>query len=69
MKPIFLLDVNVLIAAAWPTHRARVKVQAWLANPVIPSEARDLPFATNASRPSIKQLAIDNYTLTCYNVP
>lgn len=27
----FLLDVNVLIAAAWPTHDAHAKVQAWLA--------------------------------------
>jgi uncharacterized protein len=26
----FLLDVNVLIATAWPTHHAHEKVQQWL---------------------------------------
>jgi uncharacterized protein len=26
----FLLDVNVLIATAWPTHRAHQKVQEWI---------------------------------------
>jgi uncharacterized protein len=26
----FLLDVNVLIAAAWPTHQAHQKVQEWI---------------------------------------
>ena len=26
----FLLDVNVLIAIAWPTHQAHQKVQEWL---------------------------------------
>lgn len=31
MKAGFLLDVNVLIAMAWPTHRAHEKVQVWLA--------------------------------------
>jgi len=31
VKAIFLLDVNVLIAAAWPTHGAHAKVQGWLA--------------------------------------
>ena len=31
MKAVFLLDVNVLIAMAWPTHRAHEKVQEWLA--------------------------------------
>ena len=31
MRAGFLLDVNVLIAMAWPTHRAHVKVQEWLA--------------------------------------
>ena len=31
MKASFLLDVNVLIAMAWPTHRAHEKVQEWLA--------------------------------------
>ena len=31
MKTIHLLDVNVLVAAAWPTHRDHEKVQAWLA--------------------------------------
>ncbi len=31
MKAGFLLDVNVLIAMAWPTHRAHEKVQEWLA--------------------------------------
>ncbi len=30
MKAGFLLDVNVLIAMAWPTHRAHEKVQDWL---------------------------------------
>ena len=30
MKASFLLDVNVLIAMAWPTHRAHEKVQEWL---------------------------------------
>lgn len=30
MKAGFLLDVNVLIAMAWPTHRAHEKVQEWL---------------------------------------
>jgi len=31
VKSTFLLDVNVLIAAAWPTHSAHTKVQNWLA--------------------------------------
>jgi uncharacterized protein len=31
MSADFLLDVNVLIAAAWPTHQAHEKVQQWLA--------------------------------------
>ena len=31
MKAGFLLDVNVLIAMAWPTHRAHEKAQEWLA--------------------------------------
>lgn len=31
MKNGFLLDVNVLIAMAWPTHQAHPKVQEWLA--------------------------------------
>ena len=31
MKAGFLLDVNILIAMAWPTHRAHAKVQDWLA--------------------------------------
>jgi uncharacterized protein len=31
VKGSFLLDVNVLIAMAWPTHRAHEKVQEWLA--------------------------------------
>jgi len=26
----FLLDANVLVAAAWPTHQAHTKVQRWL---------------------------------------
>lgn len=30
MKRCFLLDANVLIAMAWPTHRAHQKVQEWL---------------------------------------
>jgi uncharacterized protein len=30
VKAGFLLDVNVLIAMAWPTHRAHEKVQEWL---------------------------------------
>ena len=30
MKAGFLLDVNVLIAMAWPTHSAHEKVQEWL---------------------------------------
>lgn len=30
MKASFLLDVNVLVAMAWPTHSAHRKVQAWL---------------------------------------
>ncbi len=32
MKAGFLLDVNVLIAMAWPAHRAHEKVQEWLAH-------------------------------------
>src|SRR5437764_12681828 len=36
VKAGFLLDVNVLIAMAWPTHRAHEKVQEWL-----PRHARD----------------------------
>lgn len=32
MKAGFLLDVNVLIAMAWPTHRDHEKVQEWLAH-------------------------------------
>lgn len=31
MTTIFLLDVNVLIAASWPAHQAHEKVQDWLA--------------------------------------
>jgi toxin-antitoxin system PIN domain toxin len=31
VKAGFLLDANVLIAMAWPTHRAHEKVQGWLA--------------------------------------
>jgi toxin-antitoxin system PIN domain toxin len=31
VKAGFLLDVNVLIAMAWPAHRAHEKVQEWLA--------------------------------------
>lgn len=31
MKNGFLLDVNVPIAMAWPTHQAHPKVQQWLA--------------------------------------
>jgi hypothetical protein len=31
VKGGFLLDVNVLIAMAWPTHRGHEKVQGWLA--------------------------------------
>jgi len=30
VKAVFLLDVNVLIAMAWPTHRAHEKVKEWL---------------------------------------
>ena len=30
MKTAFLLDVNVLIATAWPTHQAHQKVQQWI---------------------------------------
>ena len=32
MKAGFLLDVNVLIAMAWPTHRDHKKVLEWLAH-------------------------------------
>ena len=32
MKAGFLLDVNVLIAMAWPTHRDHEKVLEWLAH-------------------------------------
>ncbi len=32
MSNAFLLDVNVLIAMTWPTHRAHGKVQQWLAH-------------------------------------
>jgi toxin-antitoxin system PIN domain toxin len=30
VKSGFLLDINVLIAMAWPSHRAHDKVQEWL---------------------------------------
>jgi hypothetical protein len=30
VKADFLLDVNVLIAMAWPTHRSHENVQEWL---------------------------------------
>jgi toxin-antitoxin system PIN domain toxin len=30
VKAVFLLDVNVLIAMAWPTHSAHEKVKEWL---------------------------------------
>jgi len=33
VKAGFLLDVNVLIAMAWPTHRAHEKAQEWLCAP------------------------------------
>lgn len=32
MTAAFLLDVNVLVAMTWPTHRAHGKVQQWLAH-------------------------------------
>lgn len=32
MKAGFLLDVNVLIAMAWPDHEAHEKVQEWLSH-------------------------------------
>lgn len=32
MKAGFLLDVNVLVAMAWPTHSAHKRVQEWLAS-------------------------------------
>ena len=31
MKGGYLLDVNVLVAMAWPTHQAHTRVQQWLA--------------------------------------
>ncbi len=31
MNATYLLDVNVLIAAAWPAHLAHAKIQEWLA--------------------------------------
>jgi len=31
VKGAFLLDVNVLLAMAWPAHRSHEKVQEWLA--------------------------------------
>ena len=31
MSAGFLLDVNVLIAVAWPTHQSRERVQQWVA--------------------------------------
>lgn len=31
MSQVFLLDVNVFIAMAWPAHRDHDKVQHWLA--------------------------------------
>jgi uncharacterized protein len=31
VKTGFLLDVNVFVAMAWPTHRAHEKVREWLA--------------------------------------
>jgi len=30
VKGVFLLDVNVLIAMAWPTHSAHERVKGWL---------------------------------------
>jgi toxin-antitoxin system PIN domain toxin len=30
VKAVFLLDVNVLIAMAWPTHGAHERVKEWL---------------------------------------
>jgi len=30
LNAAFLLDVNVLIATAWPTHEAHQKVQQWI---------------------------------------
>jgi uncharacterized protein len=30
VKAVFLLDVNVLVAMAWPTHSAHEKVKQWL---------------------------------------
>jgi hypothetical protein len=30
LSTCYLLDVNVLIAVAWPTHQAHEKVQQWL---------------------------------------
>jgi toxin-antitoxin system PIN domain toxin len=32
VKAGFLLDVNVLVAMAWPTHSAHKRVQEWLAS-------------------------------------
>jgi predicted nucleic acid-binding protein len=30
LKTAFLLDINVLITTAWPTHQAHQKVQQWI---------------------------------------
>jgi toxin-antitoxin system PIN domain toxin len=30
VSAVLLLDVNVLIATAWPTHQAHMRVQQWL---------------------------------------
>lgn len=32
MKASFLLDVNVLVPMAWPTHQAHGKVQQWISS-------------------------------------
>jgi uncharacterized protein len=62
VKSIFLLDVNVLIAAAWPTHHAHAKVQAWLAKHAIEGWATcpltELAFVRILSNPAFSPHAL-----------
>jgi toxin-antitoxin system PIN domain toxin len=57
-----LLDVNVLIAAAWPTHTAHEKVQAWFATATQPGWATcpmtELAFVRILSNPAFSPHAL-----------
>jgi toxin-antitoxin system PIN domain toxin len=62
VKTISLLDVNVLIATAWPTHPAHGKAQQWLANHALEGWATcpltELAFVRILSNPAFSPHAL-----------